>query len=167
MLRSSAYEVRHSLFACAFSLKARQSQPVLAYLTGCAPRPRGLYLCLDQDVVRLSLTHSSTFRGKLTYRGGFAKSSLTLALLILSLAVRGRVGDLSRVFSGLQMMEGIASITCLIRLRRGRRLVRLEHYCNILHGARSSTSISKSSPALTISRVIAASSGLGVASPLG
>ena len=167
MLLSSSYEVRYSLFAYAFSLKARQSQHLLAYLICCAPRPRGLYLCLDHDLVKLSLTHSSTVWGKWMYLGGLDKSSLVLTWLILSLAVRGWVDNLSRLFPGLQTVEGIASIACLVRLRRGRRLVRLEHYGNILHGARSMTSTSSNLPDLTISVVTETSSGLGVGSPEG
>ena len=91
MLLLSLHEVRHSLFTFTFSLKARQSQLALSYLTRCASRPRRLYLCLDHDSVRLSLTHISTFRGKLSDLGVSTRSSLSLAMLMLSLAIRGGV----------------------------------------------------------------------------
>jgi len=50
-------------------------------------------------------------------------------------ALRSGVGwitTFSRLFLGLQTTEGIASVVCLVRLRRGRRLAHLEHYSNIL-----------------------------------
>src|SRR5262245_17424771 len=101
------------------------------------------------------------------YLGGSTKSSLSLALFMLSLAVRdGWITIRSRLFPGLQTTEGIASVACLVRLRRGRRLVPEEHYSNILHGARSSTSTSSSLPASMSARVTATSSGLGEGSEL-
>ena len=64
---------------------------------------------------------------------GSTKSSLSLALLILSLAVRGRVDYvLFPLVPRASDSGGIASTVCLVRLRRSRRLAQLEHYSNTL-----------------------------------
>lgn len=84
-------------------------------------------------LVRLPLTHSSTIRGKSSYLGGSTKSSLSLAIPNSALrSENGWISSCSRLFPGLQTVGGIASTACLVRLRRSRRLARLEHYSNTL-----------------------------------
>ncbi len=169
MLLSSSHEVRHSLFACAFSLKARQSQPALSYLAGRAPRPKGLYLCLDQDPVRLSLTHISTFRGKFDVSRRFDQE-FAFACHSHTQPCGQRRGGLSPV---LACSQGF-------RPRRaqhpspawsGSNVVGVwfleERYSITLHGARSNTLISSIFPASTKARVRETSSGEGVTSPEG
>lgn len=71
------------------------------------------------------LTHISTFRGKFDVSRrfdqefAFACHSHTSALRSEARWIIAR----SRLFPGLQTTEGTASVACLVRLRRGRRLV--------------------------------------------